>query len=605
MSEPLPKVIGGRYQVVRKLGQGGMGAVYEAVDSATNRTVAIKTIIAALASDPTLMERFEREAKAAAALDTPHVVAVLDAGRDEAAEVSYMVMEYLDGEDFQHVLRRVGPIAPDLALRVAAQACLALQKAHDKRIVHRDIKPANLFLSKREGGQRLVKLLDFGVAKVRKEATRSNVETKGLTRTGSMLGSPVYMSPEQARGHKDVDHRSDIWSLGVVLYQALAGRTPHGDTDELGELIILICTEPPELIQNVAPWVPPEVAAVVHRAMRFSPAERYASAGEMLAAIAPLLQGSMAISESMLRPLQDAERLTIAPRLHEASIHDAPPPRRSSATQGGDHADGGGPYSHGTLAMGGQNRPSGSFPGAPPGFPGAPPYAESQTGAPQGYPGPASYPGAAAYPGPASYPGAPPASMSYPGAQNGPSTLSAGVVGTTMQGAPASASAPAKSRVPLVLAAIGAVAIGGVLAAFAVPRRAPEAALASTAAPSASADESAAKIRTVKLVVLPDDVRVEVDGAPVQPKDGVVEIRGALGSEHKVRLFRLGDHDGGAVESEIERVVVVAQHGASPAKLDLSVVAPGSSGAPSAPVKRVRGPMPKPNTGHPVLRTKR
>ncbi|MFS8067986.1 MAG: serine/threonine-protein kinase, partial [Byssovorax sp.] len=157
-------VIGARYRVVRLLGAGGMGAVYEAIDAENGARVAVKVITAEAAASETLMSRFAREAEAAAAIDTPHIVRVFGVGRDEERRVPFLVMEYLEGEDLQQLIKRLGPLAPDLALRIAAQACLGLQRAHEMRIIHRDIKPANFFLAQTGGGQRVVKLLDFGVA---------------------------------------------------------------------------------------------------------------------------------------------------------------------------------------------------------------------------------------------------------------------------------------------------------------------------------------------------------------------------------------------------------------------------------------------------------
>jgi serine/threonine-protein kinase len=310
----IDEVVGQKYRIVRLLGAGGMGSVYEAVEVSGGRRVALKVITAESARNETAMGRFAREAKAATTIDTPHIVKVLDAGVDEAKNLPYLVMEYLDGEDVHQLIKRLGPLAPELALRITAQACLGLMKAHEARIIHRDIKPANFFLA-REGGARIVKLLDFGIAKIAHDPADSKAETAGLTRTGSMLGSPLYMSPEQARGVKDLDRRADIWSLGVVLYQALTGRTPHRDTDALGELIIAICTEDPPTIQELAPWVPPEIVAVAGGAMRVEPGERYQTAGAMLEAMKPLLPGGWAIDDSMFTPLAEAERARVAPPL--------------------------------------------------------------------------------------------------------------------------------------------------------------------------------------------------------------------------------------------------------------------------------------------------
>jgi serine/threonine protein kinase len=259
--------------------------------------------------------RFQREARAAGSIDTQHITQVLDAGVDRNTGHPFLVMEFLAGEDLQHVLKRTGPLAPELGLRLVAQACLGLQKAHEKGVVHRDIKPANLFLAKRDAGELIVKLLDFGIAKVKMDQAH-DTEGAGLTQTGSLLGSPLYMSPEQARGDsKAIDHRADIWSLGIVLYELLAGQTPYHHVRALGQLILAICSEWPRHIQELAPWVPAEVAAIVHRALRHNPAERFQSAAEMFAAIRALLPYGWSISEEMIMPLQDTARGQIAAKL--------------------------------------------------------------------------------------------------------------------------------------------------------------------------------------------------------------------------------------------------------------------------------------------------
>jgi serine/threonine protein kinase len=311
----IESVIGEKYQILRKLGEGGMGAVYEARHLGTRRTVAVKVISAqALAVGGEALTRFEREARASGSVDSEHVVQVLDFGVDGATGNPYMVMEMLAGEDVQQLLHRVGPLSTDAALRVIAQACVGLQKAHVAGIIHRDLKSANLFLARRDQGGVIVKLLDFGIAKVRADQF-SGASDHGLTRTGAMLGSPLYMSPEQAKGSKDIDHRSDIWSLGVVLYEVLAGSAPNAELTTIGELIIAICAGAPRPIQEVAPWVPAEVAAIVHTAMSPDPAARFASAAAMHAAIAGLLPNGNALDETLLTPVSPQQRRTTAPRL--------------------------------------------------------------------------------------------------------------------------------------------------------------------------------------------------------------------------------------------------------------------------------------------------
>ncbi|MFO0755907.1 MAG: serine/threonine-protein kinase [Byssovorax sp.] len=306
----------GKYNIIRLLGAGAMGSVYEGEHTATGRRVAIKVISSAdLLRNEQAVTRFEREARAAGSIETQHITQVLDAGVDRQSGHPFLVMEYLSGEDLQHVLKRVGPVAPELGLRVVAQACLGLQKAHERGVVHRDIKPANLFLAKRDAGELIVKLLDFGIAKVKMDQAQ-DTEGAGLTQTGSLLGSPLYMSPEQARGDsKAIDHRADLWSLGVVLYELLAGQTPYHHVRALGQLILAICSEWPRHIQEVAPWVPMEVASIVHRALRHNPNERYQSAAEMFGAIRALLPQGWSISEEMIMPLQDTARGQIAAKL--------------------------------------------------------------------------------------------------------------------------------------------------------------------------------------------------------------------------------------------------------------------------------------------------
>jgi serine/threonine-protein kinase len=239
------QIIDGKYRVERQLGAGGMGAVYEAMHLGTGRRVALKVIVSsALANEPEVVTRFHREAKASGAIDSDHVVQVLDTGVDPLSNNPYMVMEYLAGEDLITLVRRVGPLAPDVVVRIGAQACLGLSRAHEAGIVHRDIKSANIFLARRDGGHVSLKLLDFGIAKVRAEPVPGAETDHGLTSTGSTIGSPLYMSPEQARAQKKLDGRADRWSLGVVLYEALTGQTPNHDKDTLGDLLVAICVDP-------------------------------------------------------------------------------------------------------------------------------------------------------------------------------------------------------------------------------------------------------------------------------------------------------------------------------------------------------------------------
>lgn len=292
--------IDGKYQILKELGEGGMGTVYEALHLGTGRRVAVKVIRPDALTGGEAVARFQREARASGAVDSPNVVQVFDIGSDGGRP--YIVMELLSGEDLAHLIARAGMVAPDLALRIAAQACLGLGRAHTAGIIHRDIKSANIFLTK-QGDNVVVKILDFGIAKVRSDALGPLLDSGGLTQAGAILGSPSYMSPEQVKGGKSLDARSDVWSLGVVLHEALSGTTPHAHIDTMGALIVAICSEVPATVQHRAPWVSRDVAAIVERALALDPSRRFQSAEEMHAAIAKLLPGGAHIHESELVPL--------------------------------------------------------------------------------------------------------------------------------------------------------------------------------------------------------------------------------------------------------------------------------------------------------------
>jgi serine/threonine-protein kinase len=307
------ETLGQRYTLTRLLGKGGMGSVYEAEHCETRERVAVKVLHShLLQSGSDGPQRFRREAEAAIAIGGDHIVRVLDAGTDEATGQLYLVTECLDGEDLQRLLDRVGPLVPDAALRIALQALVGLCDAHEARVVHRDIKPANLFLARSGDGTIRVKLLDFGIAKIRADPL-GVLHGATLTTTGHFLGSPLYMSPEQVQNSRDVDHRADLWSIGSVLYAALTGRAPFQHLASVGQLLVAICVSPPPPLSEVAPWVPPEVAQAVHRALSIQPDARHASAAAMRDEIRRLLPSSL-LREEMLVP--SGER----PRVLESTI---------------------------------------------------------------------------------------------------------------------------------------------------------------------------------------------------------------------------------------------------------------------------------------------
>jgi eukaryotic-like serine/threonine-protein kinase len=309
------RIVDEKYRIVRLLGEGGMGSVYEAepiqggskTGAATRKEpgvgfephVALKLLQPDVLDDgdSVRLARFHREARAASAIDTEHIVRVLDFGTDPAMDAPYMVMELLHGEDLAQLLERVGRLRPDTALRIAAQVCMALEKAHEARVIHRDIKPANLFLARRAAGDVVIKILDFGIAKIK---PGPGEVTSRLTRSGGLLASPRYMSPEQAQGSRSTDFRTDLWSLGMVLYHALSGKPPHHEALRLGELALAICTSPPRLVPELVPGVLPEVISVVHRALELDPEARFPSATAMLDAIRPLLPSGSSLDEGLL-----------------------------------------------------------------------------------------------------------------------------------------------------------------------------------------------------------------------------------------------------------------------------------------------------------------
>jgi serine/threonine protein kinase len=302
------QVIDEKYCVVRRIGQGSMGTVYEASAVRTGRRVALKLIDPDLSKEnPEILQRFEVEAKALAALDTPHVIRVFDADVERSSGQRYLVMELVTGADFEQIIEKRAPLPADVVLRVAAQTLAGLRALHHSNITHRDIKPANIYLARRDDGTAVVKILDFGVAKVTPALSGKSPE-QAMTRTGTIIGSPSFMSPEQAQGLKTIDHRTDIWSLGAVMYEALSGRTLHHDVTGLGELMIAISTQPPRPLAEIAPWVPREVAEIVHRALTIDVTKRFSTATEMLDRVLFLLPTGSHINEWMLAPIPSNER---------------------------------------------------------------------------------------------------------------------------------------------------------------------------------------------------------------------------------------------------------------------------------------------------------
>ncbi len=256
-------IVAGKYRVRRVIGSGSMGIVCEAEHLEIGKRLAIKVIDASLAGMSDIAMRFRQEARAASLVESQHIVQVFDVGADEKLGL-YLVMEYLTGEDLAARIAREKRLSADAAVRFAVQVARGLAKAHEAGVVHRDLKPANIFLTDREDDEPLVKILDFGISKVI-DASRADSKLK-LTRAGTVVGTPQYMSPEQAQGFS-VDEKTDVWALGLVLYEMLAGRPAYPELPTYEAFIIHLVSHPPDPLQKVAPWVPVPLAEVVHQAI--------------------------------------------------------------------------------------------------------------------------------------------------------------------------------------------------------------------------------------------------------------------------------------------------------------------------------------------------
>ncbi len=274
------ELVGAKYRIVRLLAQGGMGVVYEAQHTVVRRRFAVKFLRRDLAERRDILTRFHHEAEAAGALESENVAAAVDFGIAEDG-TPYIVMEYLVGESLDALLGREGRLPIARAADLVAQAARGIQVAHAAGIIHRDLKPQNLFVCRRQDGTDLLKVLDFGVAKL-----QAADEMNAATRTGAMVGTVAYMSPEQARGDKIVDARSDVYALGAIAYELCAGRKPHPG-ESSNAILHHIATQPAVPLAPVAPELPADFVELVARTLAADPAARPASAGALVEALAP------------------------------------------------------------------------------------------------------------------------------------------------------------------------------------------------------------------------------------------------------------------------------------------------------------------------------
>ena len=269
-------IVDGKYRIDRQLGEGGMATVFAATHIHLNEQVAIKVLLSSLAGNANVVERFMREARAAVRLKSEHVVRVKDVG-SLPTQQPYIVMEFLDGTDLEALLAKRGKMPDGEVVDYVLQVCEALAEAHAAGIVHRDIKPANCVLAQRNDGMPSVKVLDFGIAKM-----MLGDDGPKLTATSATMGTPAFMSPEQIRGAKDVDHRGDIWSVGVMLFELIMGQVPFL-ADTYGRLVMAVMREP----SPPMPSSPPGLQAVIHKCLEKDRVNRYQSCAELAQALEP------------------------------------------------------------------------------------------------------------------------------------------------------------------------------------------------------------------------------------------------------------------------------------------------------------------------------
>ncbi|MBI5491067.1 MAG: protein kinase [Deltaproteobacteria bacterium] len=272
-----------RYRILRLIGEGGMGAVYEAEHVVVGRRVAVKVLHPDMARDHQVVARFYNEARAAGSVGSEHIVEVLDFGRNPAP---YLVMELLDGRSLAALLEAEGPLPPPRACAVLLQVLDALRAAHAKEIVHRDLKPENIFVVAKDGRES-IKLVDFGISKLKNP---DPITGGHLTQTGTILGTPYYMSPEQALGAKDLDHLTDVYSAGVILYECVTGRQPY-TAENYNMLLVKIISEPAPAPRSIRPELPEPLEQIIRKAMAQDRPQRFRSAAEFADALRAFLEG--------------------------------------------------------------------------------------------------------------------------------------------------------------------------------------------------------------------------------------------------------------------------------------------------------------------------
>ena len=325
------EVLAGKYRVERRIGEGGMGVVVIAHHLELDEPVAIKFLLPEALGNSEAVMRFAREARASVKIKSEHVARTLDVGKLENG-APYMVMEYLQGSDLSARLRSSGPLAIDQAVDFTLQACQALADAHAIGIIHRDIKPSNLFVIRKTDGNESVKVLDFGISKVTGVAAAGT--DMGMTRTQTIMGSPLYMSPEQMASSRNVGASSDIWALGVTLHELLTGKPPF-EAESITELCSKVLTQPTPQLREWRPDAPDGLQAVINRCLEKEPTKRYANVAELAIALMPFgtKRGRLS-AEAAARVLQTAGMSMSALALPPSSTSVAPAPISAQVTTG-------------------------------------------------------------------------------------------------------------------------------------------------------------------------------------------------------------------------------------------------------------------------------